>query len=444
MGGKPCSIYLAIKGNRMTKAEFQKYGMYLQHRFMPLCILFVSIGSIVTSIQYKTGLPAANTTLWWVLQAFVLYIFFISKKHFFDVRQAPAMLYVLLYLWWNVFSLARGVFIAENYWDWKVLVFNGMGLLIPVVAYVATNTALMQSIFKYYLKYTLLLILGFSFLIFPDAYGYYLVPISFLVLFFPLLNLRWKLILLAITIFVITVDLGARSNVIKFAVPVLLSLIYYFRFYLSIMLFERIRKLLFIAPFILFTLAATDTFNIFNMNDYVGSDYSTIGVNVDGDAIDDDLKADTRTFLYVEVLQTAEKYNTWLIGRSPARGNESVFFGMDDMTGRGERAANEVGILNVFTWTGIVGVLLYCLAFYRASYLAINQSNNTFSQIMGLFVAFRWVYAWVEDVNFFSLTTVFLWLLIGLCYSKHFRSMTNKDVEFWVQGIFYNKKVAAK
>ncbi len=428
----------------MTKAEFQQHGMYLQHRFMPLCILLVAISSIATYMEAKTGLPVANTTLWWTLQAFVLYIIYISKKFFFDARQAPAMLFVLLYLWWNIFSFARGIFIAENYWDWKVLVFNGMGLLVPIIAYSATNTALMQSILKYYIKYTLPLFLGFAFLVNPFAYGFYLVPISFLMLFFPLLKLRWKLAFLAITIFVITGDLGARSNVIKFSVPVLLSLIYYFRLYLSTMLFERVRKLLFIAPFILFTLAATDTFNIFNMNDYVSSDYSTVGRNDEGDAIDDDLKADTRTFLYVEVLQTAEKYNSWLIGRSPARGNESAWFGMDDMTGRGERAANEVGILNVFTWTGIVGVLLYCLAFYRASYLAINQSNNTFSQIMGLFVAFRWVYAWVEDINFFTLTTVFLWLLIGLCYSKHFRSMTNKDVEFWVQGIFYNKKVAAK
>lgn len=428
----------------MTKAKFQQHGMYLQHRLMPLGILLVAISSIATYMEAKTGLPVANTTLWWTLQAFVLYLIYISKKYFFDARQAPAMLFVLLYLWWNIFSFARGVFIAENYWDWKVLVFNGMGLLVPIIAYSATNTALIQSILKYYLKFTLPLFLVFAFLISPDAYGFYLVPISFLMLFFPLLSLRWKLALLAISLFVITADLGARSNVIKFTVPILLSLIYYFRVYLSTMLFERVRKLLFIAPFILFTLAATDTFNIFNMDDYVSSDYTAAEANADGEIVAGNLKADTRTFLYVEVLQTAEKYNTWLIGRSPARGNESAWFGMDDMTGRGERAANEVGILNVFTWTGIVGVLLYCLAFYRASYLAINQSNNTFSQIMGLFVSFRWVYAWVEDINFFTLTTVFLWLLIGLCYSKSFRSMTNKDVEFWVQGIFYNKKVAIK
>jgi hypothetical protein len=160
---------------------------------------------------------------------------------------------------------------------------------------------------------------------------------------------------------------------------------------------------------------------------------------VEGMALDVDLKADTRSFIYDEVLSSAKKYNSWLIGRSPARGYDSDSFGEEDMTGRWERPGCEVAILNIFTWTGIVGVILYLMVFYRASYLAINHSNNTFSKILGLFIAFRWLYAWVEDINYFTLTTVFLWFLIGLCYSKSFRIMTNKEVEYWVQGIFYNK-----
>ena len=72
----------------------------------------------------------------------------------------------------------------------------------------------------------------------PDAYGFYLVPIIFLMLFFPVLTLKWKLVLLAITLFVITADFGARSNVIKFSIPILVSLIYYYRLLIPKMLFE--------------------------------------------------------------------------------------------------------------------------------------------------------------------------------------------------------------
>jgi hypothetical protein len=314
-----------------------------------------------------------------------------------------------------------------------------MALVIPMMAYIATNTSLLQSIFKYYIKYTLPFFLVLAFLMEGGAYGFYLVPISILMLFFPALTLRWKLILLAITIFVITSDFGARSNVIKFGVPILLSLIYYLRLFISTAHFEWIRKLLFITPIILFIFASTDIFNVFNMDDYISSEYITINKNAEGEVVEDDLKADTRTFLYVDVLETANKYNSWLIGRSPARGNETTSFDDEDMTGRGERASNEVAILNIFTWTGIVGVALYLMVFYRASYLAINFSNNTYSLIIGLFISFRWIYAWVEDVNNFTLNYVFLWFMIGLCYSKSFRVMTNKEVECWVQGIFDNK-----
>ena len=221
----------------MIKAQLLRW-------LISISILLVSISSIATYFQPK--IIVNNTTVWWSIHALILCIFFVGKRYFYDRRQSQCMLFIQWYLLWNIFSASRGVFIAEIYWDWKGLVGNTMALLIPVVAYAASNTALMQYILKSYLKYTLPLFLGLAFLITPDAYGFYLVPISFLMLFFPLLNLRWKLILLAITLFVITADFGARSNVIKFSVPVLLSLIYYFRLYFKTIVFEWVRKLMFL------------------------------------------------------------------------------------------------------------------------------------------------------------------------------------------------------
>jgi hypothetical protein len=279
------------------------------------------------------------------------------------------------------------------------------------------------------------------FLIATDAYGFYLVPISFLLLFFPALTLRWKIVMLIIAILVITADLGARSNVIKFTLPALFSLLFYIRLLLSNAILELIRKSLFIAPIILFSLAVTDVFNVFKMDDYIKSDIVEIKKDAEGNIYEDNLKADTRSSIYIDVLNTAEDYNSWWIGRSPARGNKSESFGEWDESGRGERLGNEVAIANIFTWTGIVGVVLYFLVFYKASYLAINQSNNFFAKILGLFLAFRWLYAWVEDINNFSLTTFFLWFMIGLCFSKSFRIMTDQEVKHWVRGIFDKRYV---
>lgn len=351
------------------------------------------------------------------------------------------VLWVQVYLLWNVFSILRGVFIAENYWDWKTLVGNGIALMVPLVAYAATNASLLQSILKIYTKYALPFFVIIAFMIDNGAYGIYLVPISFLALFLPIIKKPWRSMVLVLALLVIFVDFSARSNVIKFGVPIVLSLIYYLRLVLSVKILEFIRKLLFVVPLLFFVLAVNEVFNVFNMDQYIKGNYIEVKKNASGEITEDKLTTDTRTGLYIEVLQTAVKYDSWFIGRSPARGNETeLFASLSEITGRRERASNEVAILNIFTWTGIVGVLLYMIVFYKATYIAINQSNNIFSKILGLFVAFRWVYAWVEDINNFSLATFFLWFMIGLCFSKTFRSMSNKEVAYWVRGIFEYQK----
>lgn len=391
--------------------------------------------SIITSLE--------NTTFWWIVKVLILLVFLYSSRSFFDVRNTKNLKIVQWYLFWNIFSCFRGVFVAEYYWDWKGLVGNTMALLLPIVAYTATNKVVMQSIMSFYIKYALPLFLIVAIIVNTVAHGFYLVPISFLMLFFPALTLRWKMVVAAFTLFVLFIDMDARSNVIKFGVPVLLLFVYYFRKSIKVQWLEIVRVILIIAPIIFFTLAVSGVFNVFRMDDYIKGSHEVVKVDEKGEKVEYNLKSDTRSFLYMEVLFTAKKYNFWWIGRSPARGNISEAFGDGDETGRGERLANEVAVLNIFTWTGIVGVILYLLVFYKASSLAVNVSNNIYSKMLGLLIAFRWLYSWVEDVNDFSLNYFMLWLMIGLCFSKSFRAMSDKEVTIWVRGIFNFKQTQA-
>jgi len=178
------------------------------------------------------------------------------------------------------------------------------------------------------------------------------------------------------------------------------------------------------------------------MSEYIEGDYKA-KVEVDGKISEESLTVDTRTGLYIEVLTSAVKNDYILLGRTPARGNDSLAFGeflaVELNTGKSERFGNEVSILNVFTWTGVVGVVLYFFIFFRASYLAIHKSNNIFIKIIGLFVAFRWLYAWVEDFSRFDMSNIILWMLISMCFSIEFRNMTNFEFKLWVRGIFSEK-----
>jgi hypothetical protein len=399
-------------------------------------IPFTILPLTILSVEYQNKFPIGNPILWWIVSLMILLVFWGAQIKYFKPVNSNIMRFLKWYLLWNLICIIRGVFIVENYWDWKVLMINGMGLLMPVVAFSVFNIKYAQNILSFYIKYVAPLFFIFVFTLNSDVYGFYLVPFSFLALFFPVITKFWRWIVFAIAIFVIITDLTARSNVIRFAVPIALSFLYFFRFMFSTKIFELVRKLLIIAPILFFFLAVYGSFNVLNMQEYIKGDYKEMRTDMKGQKIEDDLTADSRSFLYIEVLHTVSKLDTWWLGRSPARGTISEWFGENDMAGRGERAGNEVGILNVFTWTGIIGVILYFLVFYKATYMAVNHSNNTFSKILGIFVAFHWAYAWVEDINEFTLNYFMIWFMIGMCYSESFRKMNNNEVKNWVRCIF--------
>jgi hypothetical protein len=411
-------------------------------RYLPYTILILSI----LTVNPYSRFSITNMATVWILELWILFLYYSISTKLFKNHYLNNMTIIVVYLIYTVFSFFRGLYIAEFYWDYKSLFNNGLALFLPIVAFSGTSPSFLKVLLQFYLKYTLPLLLVFFFFISHGAVGFFLVPISFLVLFLPVIKKPWNIYLLLLSLFVVFLGLGARSNVIKVLVPILFSLIYYIKIILNLTILEFLRKLLFIFPLVFFLLAIVGSFNVFKINKYVEGNFKSTNKNVfTGKEETEDLTSDTRTPLYVEVLFSAKKNNSWLLGRSPARGSETKLFrSLSKITGRQERSGNEVAILNIFTWTGIVGVVFYFLIFYKASYLAINFSNNIFSKILGLFIGFRWCYAWVEDINYFTLTTFFLWIMIGLCFSKSFRGMNDKEVTDWINGIFERPKYLRK
>ncbi len=413
-------------------------------KVLPITILFVTINSVIVHSNYiSLNSIFNNTTIWWIIFSFILFSFALAKLFFYDKSNNRNMIFVFIYLLWNLACIIRGSFVAETYWDWKALVGNMMVLLLPIFSYAATNIKISQSLLAFYMKYVVPLFIVFAFIIRTDAWGFYLMGASFLLLFLPIITKRNRLYLAIIAIAVIAADLGARSNVIKFGIPVLFLSFYYLRNIINIATIRTLMLTMFFIPILLFILGASGIFNIFKINDYIKKDIKTTGVDIYGDRSEISLIDDTRTFLYVEVLESAINNNYWVFGRTPARGNDSLTFGLFEFewTGRYERLSNEIGLANIFTWTGIIGVIIYFLLFFHASSLAINKSNNIFSKILGLYIAFRWMYSWIEDYQNFTINFLLLWMLIGLCLSNSFRKMRNEEVKYWARGIFDTRYV---
>jgi len=421
--------------NKKNNSNNQK--IILGIGFLTLLTPFRSVGQFI-------DLTIGNEFFWWAVEFVFIFILVKYKKSITTPLIEKNLIFVKLFLLWNLICIVRGIFVADNYWEWKNLIATSFVLLLPLLAYTTTNVASIQSIVKTWFKYGLFIYLLFSPFIFGDGVGKFLIPISFLSLFFPILNWKWKIIVVFVSVFVITFDITARSNVLKFAVPFLIGILYYFRKILSFKILNFSRLLLLFVPFVLFALAVNGIFNVFKMDEYIGGEYY-VKSNSKTDAFAEErLTTDTRTFLYIEVLESAVRHDYVLFGRTPARGNDSAYFGEYNKvilnTGKMERFGNEVSILNIFTWLGLMGVGLYFLIFFRATYLAINQSNNFFMKLIGLNISFRWAYGWVEDFSNFDLSNIFLWIMIGMCFSESFRKMTNQEFRLWVWGIFEKPK----
>ncbi|WP_296622945.1 hypothetical protein [Marivirga sp.] len=407
-------------------------------------IPFTVLPIAVFSVQFYTSLPVGNTAFWWVVNALILFTYFWEVRYSYISREdQQAIRFLKWYLLWNIFSIVRGIFVAEIYWDYKGLVSMGMALLLPLVAYIALNPDRVQAILAFFVKYTI----PFAVLVFPflsiGSWGWYLFPISLIMIFLPILPVRGKILVIIVTLIAGFGDLGTRSHVLKYGMPVILLLVFYTTRYftLSGQLMKLTQKVLIVMPLLFFVLAVSGIFEIFKLGDYIKGDMMETREGDDGKVVEEDLKMDTRTFLYVEVLQSAKKHNYWLIGRSPARGNETVAFAgwAERITGRPERLKNEVGILNVFTWTGVVGIVLFLFVFFKGSFYAVYHSNNIYSKLIGLFVAFHWAYSWAENYQGFDMNNFVLWLMIGMCFSSSFRKMNDTQVKLWVWGIFDQK-----
>ena len=376
-----------------------------------------------------------NTFFWWLLQALILYNFYkIGNREIKNKIVSLFLIYVVL-------SFLYGIYMSENYWHYKYLVRNTMVFLMPLSIYVFIDPARVNMVLKVWFKKALILLLCLSPFIYSDAWGNYLTPFCFCALFYKLLPKKWKII--TILAFVVTFTLGwaSRSCTIRFSVALIIGLLFTYK-YSRIILLKYLKIVFFVfsfLPIIFFVLAVTDTFNILNIDEELSLSQKYEIFKSDKETSGSALY-DTRTLIYAEVLGSAINNNYVIQGHSLARGYQSLMFGdaVDEAMGgmlKGERPGSETCILNVFTYMGGIGLFLYMLIFLKSSYLAIFNSNNNYIKIIALSVLFRWIYSWIEEFTLFNITYLILWIMISMCFSPYFRSMTNVEFKCWFKSM---------
>lgn len=396
--------------SRINWSNLLKYSMPI------LCVY-----SVTNHLYFGLG----STTLWWLIHLLIAATMFVlwDKKY----RPLPIVVWISLL----AVSGIAGAFLCRDYWEWRQFISNLICYSICLTAFaVSEPDVLRNSLHALYKNIWILFVVLFFFMT-SDGIAKFLLPFSFLALFYSSLNTKYKLFVwlaLGITLFW---GNDSRSDIMRFTFCIIVGLICNnenMQRYL-----EKWYWVFFVLPFALFTLAAKGTFNIFEYINDIGEKEETMQNMV---------LSDTRTLLYDEVISTAIDRNTILWGGTPARGyysewmirnnDQSVVTGDEHF---GERGTTESSVLNVFMHFGILGIIIYMLLFLIASYLAIYKSNNRFIPIVGVYVAFRFMMGWIEDPTRFDMNMFLLWAMIGMCYSPLFREMTDADFDDWLSAV---------
>jgi len=380
----------------------------------------------------------------WAVRIAILFLLFRGIKKYAPYRTIDKYGYILTYTFilWLITGFLRGAYYAEGYWMWKFIINNLLTTLFYSIILIGSNPYWLQGVYRCFWKYYLPLI-GISILLLHDPGYLNYLPYSTLLLFFALIPGKRKWILLGIVLFFFITQ-EQRNDMIKMLVASAIALsISYSGKIIPSWFFKCIHAVLLVLPIVLLSLGVSGKFNVFKMDEYIKGNYELKAKGSDGQYYKDNLKADTRTAIYENVFYTMNKYNAWITGRSPAFGDEGPLWvdrGKDETTKLIGRYGNEVGILDILLWYGLIGVILFFLMYIRASYLAIYKSRSIYMKGIGIYTAFLWTWSFIWEKPLFETFFMMNIIFLGVCFSQPFRMMTNKDMQQWVKGIFLRKK----
>lgn len=411
---------------------------------LPKSYIFLFIVLGIMSVAPWAIIPLSNTTVHWLASFCIIFFnfaFFLKGGNKKNIKLIDRRL-LAIYFTWLAINVVRGAlyYTENNYWLWKQLVEGTLTLLLPCWILVLADARCSAELLRKWLRWGLLLFAPLSVIITREAWHFYLGPILFVGCFLFNIQKKWMLLVGLLMAAMCVVDLGARSQVLMSAVVFVVAFVYKIKWAIPTWLMKLGHIGFYVIGITLLYLGITGEFNVFEeiLEGNKGKYYSAEKV-VDDMVVKEDLADDTRTFIYTEVIQSAVLHDYVVCGRTPARGNDSRQFGddfaIDLQTGLYERHSNELVHTNVFTWLGLIGLFLYSLFYVRASFLAVYRSRSFALKLLGCFVAFHWLYGWVEDFNRFDINNFSIWLCISVCLSEQFRRMSDKEFMRWLKSI---------
>ncbi|WP_124019378.1 hypothetical protein [Flavobacterium hydrophilum] len=349
-----------------------------------------------------------------------------------------SVLYVKFFLFYNLLVLMRGIYDAKSDQDWIVM-FSAtipLFLVIHFSIYLAAYNTSINSLIKSFMTYGVVLSIFIFFFEPPLSIDFTksISPIYLMIFLIPFVNKMNRIFIIFLTLISFFSDFSNRSNLINICIASVITLSFFWKKRMWVLsLIKGARIFLLSSPIVFLILGLSGVFNVFLIGDMMQT-YSIETSNGNKQ----DLLIDSRTSIYSDVFSELKKQEAFVFGlgasgKTKTSLTEVSYADFDKIYKEGRRRT-ESGMLNYIQWGGMIGGLVYFLLFVKASFLGIYRSRNWFCVMLGIWVAFKGLFSFIEDATYFSVSSIFIFFAIGICMSKKIRQLDDLEIK-----VFFKK-----
>lgn len=370
-------------------------------------------------------------TIYIVLSVLVLSYFWKNRKKLLRKYKQIVLLYGLMIVY-VIASCVKLLFVPSSIYPFQRMQVMYSFLSIGVI-FVLMHESILKRTLKFWWEYVLIIVLPFSLLM--DKFFL----ISMLEVFFLFLMLSncisntKKYLIYMVFLYVLFYGIIQRFDYLRVIFPFIVCLMIRFRVLLGRVSSKVLYGCLMLIPIIFLTLALNGKFNVFDMDSYVEGTYmSSSGEN---------MKDDTRTMLYQEAIDSALDNGYLWLGRTPGYGYDSQFVSMREGTyyadsGVFPQRNSEVFVVNMFTWTGVVGLSAWFLFFVFFGFGVLKKARNRYIRALIVYMGFFWVCDWIS--NYFvapSCSYMLLFMVIAICSQRKFQQMSDMQIKAYFRSL---------
>lgn len=407
-------------------------GIYLKIiKYIPVFIILLSFSPILFTYDIGKMSVIYNYIIYIGFSVLVGSYYWSNRKELSRQYRFISFLYAYMIVY-VVVSCIKLFFVPSSIYPFVRMQVMCSFLSVGAIFVMMEEAVLIRTL-QLWWKYVPIIVLPVS--LFMDKFWLIsMLKISFLFLILSNCITRNKrYLIICMFIYMASYGIIQRMDYILIITPLIILIMIKFRILIGVVSSKILYGCLMITPLVFLSLALTGKFNVLNMDSYIHETYIS--------ASGENMTADTRTLLYQEAISSAEKNDYLWFGRTPGYGYDSYFVSKRKGTfyaksGVYPQRNSEVFCVNIFTWTGIVGILLWFVFFCFLGFSVLKEARNRYIRALVIYIGFFWICDWISNgFTAPSSTYMLFYIIIAICSQRKFQIMSDLQIEQYFKRI---------